>query len=79
MGPDSFHGTPAQWQDKQKTQEVPYEYEEKCLHIEGNRAVEQATHRGCGVFFSGDIQYKPGCDSIQSALGVPALLGHWIR
>lgn len=83
VGPGSFHGTPAQWQDKgqeaqTETLEVPYEYGEKPPYIEDDRALEQAAHRGCGVF-SGDIQNMPGCVSIQPALGEPALLGGWIR
>lgn len=62
--PDTFHGTPAQGQDKgqeaqTETQEVPYEYEEKCLYTQCVRALEQAAHRGCGVF-SGDIQTSLG-------------------
>lgn len=39
VGPEFFHDTPAQWQDKgqeaqPETQEVPYDYEGKCLYIE---------------------------------------------
>lgn len=44
-----------------------------------DRALEQAAHRDSGVFFSGDIQNKPGCYSMQSALGITALPGGWIR
>jgi len=59
-----FSGT--QQQDKgQQAQTgihfVPYKHEGKILNLEGDRALEQAAHRGCGVFFSGNIQNSPGC------------------
>ena len=47
----------------------------KLLHFEGDRALEQAAQRGCGVFFSRDIQNPPGHDPVQPALGDPALAG----
>jgi len=40
--------------------EVPYEHQKKLLFFEGDRALEQADQRGCGVS-SGDIQHTPGC------------------
>ncbi|GAB0185397.1 translation initiation factor IF-2-like [Grus japonensis] len=49
--------------------------EEKLLDSEGDRALEEAAQRGCGVFFSGDIQNPPGRHPVQPALGDPALAG----
>jgi len=45
------------------TQEVPYKCEEE-LHCKGGRALEPATHKDCGVSFSGVIQEVPGCFSV---------------
>ena len=70
----------AQWQDKgqwaqTKAQEVLSECEEEFLPSEGDGALEQAAHRGCGFSFSGGIQDPPGQGPVQSALGDPALSG----
>ena len=70
----------AQQQDKgqwaqTEPQEVPSEHEEELLHFEGDGALEQAAHRGCGFSFSGDIQGPPGRGPVQPALGDPALAG----
>lgn len=47
------------------------EYEEKCLHFDGDRALEQAAQRDCGVS-SGDNQSLPGLDPVQPAQSEPA-------
>ncbi|GAB0180325.1 klotho [Grus japonensis] len=47
----------------------------KLFHCESDRALGQAAQRGCGVSFSGDTQYLPGCDPVQPALGDPTLAG----
>lgn len=56
-------------------QEVPLQQEEKLLHWEGERALEQAAQTGGGVSFYGDFQTPPGCVPVQPALGDPALVG----
>jgi len=70
----------AQRQEKQQwaqteAQEVPSEHEEELLHSEGDRALEQATHGGCGFSFSGGIQDPPGQGPVQPAVGDPASAG----
>jgi len=58
-----------------EAQEVPSEHEEKLLPSEGDKALEQAAHGGCGVSFSGDIQDLPGQGPVQPAVGDPASAG----
>ena len=70
----------AQRQDKgqraqTEAQEVPSEHEEELVHSEGDRALEQAAQRGCGVSFSGDVQSPPGHGPVQPAVGDPASAG----
>ena len=52
--------------------EVPVEHEEELLPSEGDGALGQVAQRGCGVSFSGDIQYPPGQGPVQPAVGDPA-------
>ena len=70
----------AQRQDKgqraqTEAEEVPYEHEEELPYSEGEKALEQAAQRGCGVFFSEGIQNLPGRGPVQPALGEPASAG----
>ena len=51
------------------------EHEEELLPSEGDGALEQAAQGGCGVSFSGDIQYPPGQDPVQPTVGDPASAG----
>jgi len=50
-------------------------HEDELLYFEGDGALDQAAQKGCGVYFSGDIQTPPGRGPVQSALGEPALAG----
>ena len=51
-------------QAKTGTREFLSEHEEELLHCESDRALEQAVHRGCGVF-SGSMQNTPKCFLVQ--------------
>jgi len=46
--------------------------------FEGDGAPEQIAQRGCGVFFSGDIQNSCGHGPVQPALG-ELCQGGWTR
>jgi len=50
-------------------------HEQELLPSEGDGALEQTAHGGCGVSLSGDIQDPPGQGLVQPAVGVPALAG----
>jgi len=70
----------AQQQDKgqwaqTEAEEAPPEPEEELLPSEGDGALAQAAHGGCGVSFSGDIQDPPGQGPLQPAVGDPASAG----
>jgi len=43
------------------------------VHSDG--ALEQVAQRGCGSYYSGDIQDLPGCGPVQPAVGDPASAG----
>ena len=76
MGPDSIQWCPEIGQGaraKTEAQAVPSEHEEELLYSEGDKSLEKAAQRGCGVSFSGDIKNPPGRSPVPSALGEPAL------
>jgi len=50
-------------------QEVLYEDEEEVMYCGGDRALEQAAQRSCGVSFSGDTQDLPGHSPVQPTVG----------
>ena len=87
MGPGSFQWCPVTGQGATGTncntgnllitREIPSECEEELLYLEGDAALAQAAQRGCGVSFCGDVQNPPGYNSVQPALGEPALAGGW--
>jgi len=58
-----------------EAQEVLSEHEEELLPSEGDGALEQAAHGGCGISFSGDIQGPPGQGPLQPTAGDPASAG----
>jgi len=73
MGPSYFQQCSATGQGatgKNWTTEVPSKHKDKFLYFEDDRAVEQAFQRSCGVSFSGDIQYPPGCFPVQPTVGI---------
>ena len=77
-GQTLFNG--AQRQDKgqwaqTEAEEVLSEHEEELLPSEGDGALAQAAHGGCGVSFSGGIQDPAGQGPVQPAVGDPVLAG----
>ena len=55
----------------------PGNHEEELLPSEDDGALAQATQKGCGVSFSGDIPAPPGRGAVPPALGDPAWAGGW--
>ena len=47
------------------TQGVPYKHKEELLNCEGDRALEEAAQRGCGVSLSEAAQDPSGCLPVQ--------------
>lgn len=60
MGSDSLWclATGQEEQEETETLKVPSEYEEN-LYFSGDRAVEQAAQKCCGISFCGDTQKPP--------------------
>lgn len=48
-------------------------------NLEGNRTLEQAAQKGCGLSTSGVIQNPPGGNPVQPVLGKPASIRGWDR
>jgi len=46
-----------------------YEHEKKILYFDGGRALDQATQRGCGALFSGNIQNPPRHFPVEASVG----------
>jgi len=72
MGPGSFwwfqqenKGPLAQT----RTEEIPYQDNEKILYFKSDRVLEQAAQRGCSISFSRDTQNLPECFPVQPTLG----------
>ena len=62
-------------QAQTEAEEVASEHEDELLPSEGDRALEEVAHGGCGVSFSGDIQDPPGHGPVQPAVGDPTSAG----
>lgn len=58
--------------DLQVTRQLPTE-------CKGDRTLEKAVQKDCGVSFSGNIQNRSAHDLAKPALGKPALAGSWTR
>lgn len=61
MGSDSLWclATGQEEQEETETLKVPSEYEENLLYFSGDRAVEQAAQKCCGISFCGETQKPP--------------------
>lgn len=62
MGADSFCWCPATERGgkDQKLECRKFDRTMRKSFLQGNRALEQANQRGCGISFSGDIKNPPG-------------------
>lgn len=49
-------------------QEVPSEYKEKLPYFDGDKALEEAAQKRCGVSFPEDTQKHPGHDPVKTTL-----------
>ena len=75
MGPGFFSAVPSnrtrgnRHRLECKNLHVPCEHKEEHLFFEGDRTLEQAAQKMCGVSFPRDIQNSPGHLPVQTNLG----------